>query len=66
MNIKNPIPKNNLFGTPATLEDLLKFCTSSDKKETAAMMFAATLALNWAHNQTQAELEKLTDRLVRV
>jgi hypothetical protein len=54
--VENPIPQNNLFGTPASLEDLLKFCTSSNASETRAMMFAATLALNWAHAQVEKEI----------
>lgn len=52
----NPIPKNNFFGTPRTLEDLLKFIESMPKEHRANAMMASQLALNWAHMAVQDEI----------
>ena len=64
--MKNPIPKNNLFVTPKSLDEVLAFIQAMPAKEQAQAMTAVQFALNWAHTATQAELERLQDKIVRV
>ena len=62
----NPIPKNNLFITPKSLDEVLAFIQAMPTNEQAQAMTAVQFALNWAHSATQKELDILTDRLQRV
>ena len=64
--MKNPIPKNNLFVTPKSLDEVLAFIEGMPAKEQAQAMTAVQFALNWAHSATQVELERLQDKIVRV
>ena len=51
--MQNPIPKNNLFVTPKSLDEVLAFIQSMPTKEQAQAMTAVMFALNWAHDQFQ-------------
>lgn len=51
--MKNPIPKNNLFVTPKSLDEVLEFINNMPSKEQAQAMTAVCFALNWAHDQFQ-------------
>lgn len=52
----NPIPKNNLFVTPKSLEEVLAFIQAMPAKEQAQAMTAVQFALNWAHNAVETEI----------
>ncbi len=54
----NPIPRNGLFVTPKSLDEVLAFIQSMPAKEQAQAMTTVTFALNWAH----AEVEKVLDK----
>jgi hypothetical protein len=49
----NPIPKNNLFVTPKSLDEVLEFINSMPTNEQAQAMTAVMFTLNWAHDQFQ-------------
>jgi hypothetical protein len=49
--MNNPIPKSNLFTTPADMEHLVALLNSCGTKEEQRMAwFGAMMALNLAHN----------------
>ena len=52
----NPIPKNNLFMTPKTLDDVLVFINSMPKQQRAQAMMAVQFALNWAHDEVEEKI----------
>lgn len=54
----NPIPRNGLFITPKSLDEVLAFIQSMPAKEQAQAMTAVQFALNWAH----AEVAKVLDK----
>ena len=62
----NPIPKNNLFVTPKSLDEVLSFIQAMPTKEQAQAMTAVQFALNWAHVEAQKEIDRLKDVIVRV
>ena len=56
----NPIPRNNLFVTPESLDEVLVFIEGMPAKEQAQAMTAVTFALNWAHAEVEKVLDKTT------
>ena len=52
--MKNPIPKNNLFVTPKSLDEVIEFINGMPAKEQAQAMTAVMFTLNWAHDQVRA------------
>jgi hypothetical protein len=52
----NPIPKSNLFVTPNSLEEVIKFIQAMPAKEQAQAMTAVQFALNWAHDAVEKEI----------
>ena len=60
--MQNPIPKNNLFVTPRSLDDVLAVINRMPKSGRAEAMLAVQMALNWAHEEVQEYLE-LADEL---
>jgi hypothetical protein len=49
--MNNPIPKSNLFATPADMDHLVTLLNSCGTKEEQRMAwFGAMMALNLAHN----------------
>ena len=44
--VNNPIPKNNLFVTPKSLDEVLAFIQQMPAKEQAQAMTAVMFALN--------------------
>ncbi len=55
--MQNPIPKNNLFVTPKSLDEVMQFIMSMPANEQAQAMTAVSFALNWA----RAEVQKVLD-----
>ncbi len=51
--MQNPIPKNNLFVTPQSLDEVMQFIMAMPAREQAQAMTAVSFALNWAHAQVQ-------------
>ncbi len=51
--MQNPIPKNNLFVTPRSLDEVMQFIMAMPAQEQAQAMTAVSFALNWAHAQVQ-------------
>ncbi len=61
MRNNNTIPKNNLFITPKSLDEVMNFINAMPAKEQASAMTAVMFALNWAHDQ--AKLDRICDEL---
>lgn len=57
----NTIPKNNLFITPKSLDEVMNYITAMPAKEQASAMTAVMFALNWAHDQ--AKLDQICNEL---
>ena len=54
--MSNPIPKSNLFTTPADMDHLVTLLNSCGTKEEQRMAwFGAMIALNFAHNLIEEE-----------
>ena len=54
--MSNPIPKSNLFTTPADMDHLVTLLNScGTKKEQRMALFGAMIALNFAHNLIEEE-----------
>jgi hypothetical protein len=51
--MQNPIPRNGLFITPKSLDEVMQFVMSMPPKEQAQAMTAVSFALNWAHEQVR-------------
>ena len=47
--IENPIPKTDLFATPESIEQLMKYCHRFSAQERIIAITAASMALNLAH-----------------
>ena len=60
--LKNPIPRNGLFITPKSLDDVLVVINRMPKGQRAEAVLAVQMALNWAHAEVQEYLE-LADEL---
>jgi hypothetical protein len=54
--VKNPIPKNNLFVTPQSLDEVMQFIMAMPERERAQAMTAVSFALNWAHNAVETNI----------
>lgn len=52
----NPIPKNNLFVTPKSLDEVMAYINAMPAKEQASAITAVTFALNWAHAEVEQEI----------
>ena len=52
----NPIPKNNLFVTPESLDEVVQFIMAMPAKERAQAMTAVSFALNWAHSAVEKDI----------
>ena len=59
--MQNPIPKNNLFVTPRSLDDVLTFVYRIPQKYRGEAICAVQMALNWAHDAV--ELQELHKEL---
>jgi hypothetical protein len=61
--MNNPIPKYNLFATPASFEELSEMIESIGSSEEKRMAwFGAMIALNLAHDLIQNQTELLVAR----
>lgn len=54
--VENPIPKNNLFVTPDTLDEVVKYIMAMPEVDRAQCMTAVAFALNWAHQQVEDKI----------
>lgn len=55
--MKNPIPKNGLFDTPTSAQDLIDWCLLMSGSERTVAITAAMMALNLASRLVDEELK---------
>jgi len=53
----NPIPKNGLFDTPTSAQDLIDWCQLMSGSERTVAITAAMMALNLAHYLVDQQTE---------
>ena len=52
---ENPIPKTELFATPESIEQLMKYCHQFTGQERLIAITVATMALNLAHELVEQQ-----------
>lgn len=61
--MSNPIPRNNMFATPASFEELSEMLESIGSAEEKRMAWlGATLALNLANDLIEKQLEVFANK----